>query len=137
MKTTLARQEEILALVSGHSFQVSKTGKEYVRLEFDAYNSKVNVLHTSVEFFKSIKSKWVRNNPVVITVNENVAGKTHYIDSDGELVVHTEDGLHLDNLRNATLRTISVYRSILSEEDIVDLKSAIEETVRVQRAISF
>ena len=137
MKTTLAKQEEILALVSGHSFQVSKAGKEYVRLEFDAYNSKVNVLHTSVEFFKSIKSKWVRNNPVLITVNENVAGKTHYIDSEGEVVIHTEDGLHLDNLRNATLRTISVYRSILSEEDIVDLKSAIEETVRYQRAISF
>ena len=53
------------------------------------------------------------------------------------MVIHTEDGLHLDNLRNATLRTISVYRNILSDEDVVDLKSAIEETVRVQRAISF
>jgi len=137
MKTTLAKQVEILALVSGHSFQISKAGKEYVRLEFDAYNSPASVLHTSVEFFKSIKSKWVRNNPVLITVNENIEGQTHYIDSEGEIVVHEETGLHLDNLRNATLRTISVYRSILSDEDVEDLKSAIEETVRYQRAISF
>jgi hypothetical protein len=132
----VAEQLVLLVVASGSSVQTSKTNSDYVRLEFDAVGAGLNVLNISLGFFKSIKSKWIVNNPLIITVDVKIEGETGYLDEDNNFVAHEETGYHLCDVRQATKLSINRFKDLLSEQDMIDLKESLDEVQRYQRAIS-
>lgn len=139
---------QVFVVVAGYSKQVSKTnGSTYIRLEFQSLASKsdskwksdtqLDVLRVDVKVFeKVIKSKWVINNPVVLTVEERIKDVTEYLE-DEVIKKHTESRIVFVECHQSTFITVNNVDDDISlgARNVEDMKQQIRLTSLYQNSL--